>query len=125
MKKLVLLLSLFLSISLSAFEGKDLIFFINGDWFYQGPQFEEDGDGNQILDDDGNPIPILVPELEPINIAPTLNVNGARFSPNFFSLFDAGGTHQSYLSPAELKLLSEWADIGAQYYNNPFAAPLN
>jgi hypothetical protein len=29
-----------------------------------------------------------------------------------------------FLSPAELRLLSEWVDIGAQYYNNPFDAPL-
>jgi hypothetical protein len=28
------------------------------------------------------------------------------------------------MTPAELRLLSEWVDIGAQYYNNPFAAPL-
>ena len=33
--------------------------------------------------------------------------------------------HSGYMTPAELRLLSEWADIGAQYYNNPFAAPLN
>jgi len=24
-----------------------------------------------------------------------------------------------------LRLLSEWVDIGAQFYNNPFDAPLN
>ncbi|MEM6583839.1 MAG: hypothetical protein AAF699_21370, partial [Pseudomonadota bacterium] len=28
--------------------------------------------------------------------------------------------HTGMLSPAELRLLSEWLDIGAQYYNNPF-----
>lgn len=33
--------------------------------------------------------------------------------------------HSGFMTPAELRLLSEWADIGAQYYNNPFAAPLN
>jgi len=33
--------------------------------------------------------------------------------------------HSGFMSPAELRLLSEWVDIGAQYYNNPFAAPLN
>jgi hypothetical protein len=26
---------------------------------------------------------------------------------------------------AELRLLSEWLDIGAQYFNDPFAAPAN
>ncbi len=33
--------------------------------------------------------------------------------------------HSGFMTPAELRLLSEWVDIGAQYYNNPFAAPLN
>jgi hypothetical protein len=32
--------------------------------------------------------------------------------------------HAGFMSPAELRLLSEWVDIGAQYYNNPFDAPL-
>jgi hypothetical protein len=32
--------------------------------------------------------------------------------------------HSGFMTPAELRLLSEWVDIGAQYYNNPFNAPL-
>ena len=32
--------------------------------------------------------------------------------------------HAGFLTPAELRLLSEWVDIGAQYYNNPFDAPV-
>ena len=32
----------------------------------------------------------------------------------------SGSTHAGYMSPAELRLLSEWLDIGAQYFNNPF-----
>jgi hypothetical protein len=36
----------------------------------------------------------------------------------------AYATHTGLLSPAEMRLLSEWVDIGAQYYNNPFNAPL-
>jgi hypothetical protein len=31
--------------------------------------------------------------------------------------------HAALLSTAELKLISEWLDIGAQYYNDPFAVP--
>jgi hypothetical protein len=48
----------------------------------------------------------------------------------FFSCFDAGGTgcaaepHAGFLSTAELKLIAEWLDIGAQYYNNPFDVPV-
>ena len=34
----------------------------------------------------------------------------------------AGG---AWLTTGELKLISEWIDIGAQYYNNPFVAPIN
>jgi hypothetical protein len=34
-----------------------------------------------------------------------------------------GGTvnHNGFLTPSELRLISEWVDIGAQYFNNPFA----
>jgi hypothetical protein len=49
-------------------------------------------------------------------------------SANFLRLFD--GTyhdpsvdHTGFLSPAELRLITEWIDIGAQYYNDPFVAP--
>jgi hypothetical protein len=44
-----------------------------------------------------------------------------RFAPG------SGSTHAGYLSPAELRLISEWLDIGAQFFNNPFdpAAPVN
>lgn len=36
---------------------------------------------------------------------------------------EAGGTenHIDFLTPSELRLISEWVDIGAQYFNNPFA----
>jgi hypothetical protein len=54
-----------------------------------------------------------------------MNAGDARGSTRFFSRFAAGGSHAGDLSPAELSLLSEWVDIGAQYYNNPFVAPLN
>ncbi|HEU4487385.1 MAG TPA: hypothetical protein VFR96_18005 [Povalibacter sp.] len=55
----------------------------------------------------------------------SMSGNGANASNRFFSKFDAGGSHQGYLTSSELKLLSEWLDIGAQYYNDPFAAPEN
>jgi hypothetical protein len=65
------------------------------------------------------------PILAPVPVAPVMNTGGARASPGFFDRFDAGGTHAGRLTPAELRLLSEWVDLGAQYYNNPFAAPLD
>jgi hypothetical protein len=84
------------------------------------PLFLLDADGNQVLDADNNPIPILVN----IGVAPSLNVAGANFSPAFFDRFDpVTGSHAGRLSAAELKLISEWIDIGGQYYNNPFDVP--
>ena len=58
-----------------------------------------------------------------VNVPPTMSVNGARASGNFFNRFRAGGSHQDFMSPAELRLLAEWLDVGGQYYNNPFDAP--
>jgi hypothetical protein len=49
----------------------------------------------------------------------------ASASTRFFSIFAAGGSHVGRLSGAELRLISEWVDIGTQFYNNPFDAPLN
>ena len=54
-----------------------------------------------------------------------LSADGARESTEFFSRFDAGGTHADWLTPAELRLIAEWLDIGGQYYNDPFMAPVN
>ena len=67
----------------------------------------------------GDPIFATVP------VAPPMTTAGARNSGRFFDRFAAGGTHEGRLTAAELRLLSEWVDIGAQYYNNPFLAPLN
>jgi hypothetical protein len=64
----------------------------------------------------GNPIFETAPAIDsPMSSA------GARASPAFFSRFDAGGTHAGWMSTAELRLVAEWLDIGAQYCNNPFA----
>ncbi len=72
--------------------------------------------------------PILVPQQvpEPARLAPL----SARGSTRFFDRFaNGGGTvdHRGFLTPGELRLISEWVDIGAQYYNNPFdpGVPLN
>lgn len=80
------------------------------------PLFELDVNGDPILDQ-----PILVPVPAP---APAM-VAGTASRGSFLGLFDAGGTHAGYLSDAEKKLISEWLDIGGQYYNNPFDAPLD
>ena len=52
-------------------------------------------------------------------------ISGDAHDSHFFQVFATDATHIGLLSPAELRLLSEWVDIGAQYYNNPFLAPTN
>jgi hypothetical protein len=83
------------------------------------PLFETDADGNLILDGAGNPVPVMVT----VPVAPAMSVASARASIRFFSRFDAGGSHEGRLEPAELRLIAEWLDIGGQYYNNPFDVP--
>lgn len=63
-----------------------------------------------------------LPILEPVTVNPSMSAGGARASTRFFSALGTP-THQDFMSPSELRLLSEWLDIGAQYYNDPFAAP--
>jgi hypothetical protein len=65
------------------------------------------------------------------SVGPYLNAGSANggLSAQFLSRFatGSGSTHAGWLSLAELRLLSEWVDIGAQYFNNPFdpAVPVN
>ena len=90
--------------------------------FPDSAQFVDNGVLRDIdIGPDANGNPILVP------VAPTMTVAGANASSVFFSTLDPGGTHAGYMTPAELRLLSEWLDIGAQYFNNPFdpSVPLN
>lgn len=77
-----------------------------------------DEDGNPILDANGQQQPIFAT----VPVAASMSVNGARAS-RFMDLFQTGGTHEGFMTPAELRLIAEWLDIGAQYYNNPFDAP--
>jgi hypothetical protein len=83
--------------------------------------FEVDEDGELILDAEGNPIPVL----QTINIGNSMSSSGALASSRFFQNFGPDGAHSGWLTPAEIKLLAEWLDIGGQYYNNPFDAPLD
>ena len=81
--------------------------------------FETDEEGELILDADEQPIPIMVPVRAP---GPSMSANAAN-SRYFLQKFDSGGSHEGGLSNAEKRLISEWLDIGAQYYNNPFDVP--
>lgn len=86
----------------------------NGD-----PVPQLDAEGRPLLDENGLIIPVLVT----VPVAPTMSTGGALASAPFFAPFAAGGTHAGYLTDVELKLLREWLDLGAQYYNDPFAVP--
>jgi len=73
------------------------------------------------VDVDGNPIFDVIP------IPPPASIAGARASSEFFDRFydPTDQEHFRILSGAELRLIAEWLDVGAQYYNNPFDAPAN
>lgn len=79
-----------------------------------------DDEGNPVLDEDGEQIIIIEPVLERVPVAATMSTNGALASSAFMSKFETGGSHEGDLSKVELKLLSEWLDLGAQYLNDPF-----
>jgi mono/diheme cytochrome c family protein len=75
-----------------------------------------------------------------VPLAPAMNAGSAVGSSIFFNMFNgldatfnggvAGyvvhtstGPSTSFLTPAELRLISEWLDLGGQNYNDPFVAP--
>ncbi len=92
----------------------------------------------EMVDADGNIIPAQT--HNPV-CSPTMGANSAITATNprssnidcelgfeardFFSWFAPGAPHDGYLNEAELKLISEWLDIGAQYYNSIVNAPLD
>ncbi len=84
-------------------------------------EYLRDEDGELILDEDDNPIPIL----ERVPVDPIMSTAGALASEGFMDAFATGGIHEDFLTDAERRLVSEWLDLGAQYYNNPFDTPEN
>jgi hypothetical protein len=74
---------------------------------------------------------IPTPVLQTVNVPAQMSVNGALASV-FFNRFETAVNcqtvdHTAMLSTHEKKLLYEWLDIGAQYFNDPTNAgvPLN
>jgi hypothetical protein len=105
------------------------VFDINGDPVYV---IEVDANGDPVLDVNGDPVLAtdgmgnFIQETEQRTVFSTMSPTGARVSAGFFDQFFVGNNdviHEGALTPAEIRLLSEWLDIGAQYYNNPFDAP--
>ncbi len=84
-----------------------------------------DGAVQDVLVDNGNVDINGNPVLDPVPIQSPLSVGGANARTVFFDQFAATGGHPDWLNEAELKLVSEWIDMGAQYFNNPFEAPEN
>jgi hypothetical protein len=90
----------------------------------------------QDTDANGDPLFAIDPItglLEPVFITiqvpvvaqgPSVSVNGSRAG-TFMGKFLLGGTHAGDLTLEEIRLLAEWIDLGAQYYNRPFDAPEN
>lgn len=86
-------------------------------------QYERDPITNALLLDSSGR---LIPLTRAVPVAATMSGGGARASARFFNKFAnfnaATDTvdHRGLLNSSELKLLSEWLDLGARYYNNPF-----
>jgi len=72
-----------------------------------------------LLDSGGN----LIPLTRAIPVPATMSRAGARTSARFFNKFTGSTSdtvHAGLLNQSELKLLSEWLDLGGPYYSNPF-----
>ena len=83
--------------------------------------------GALLLDAFGDPIPILITIQVPVVAqGPAISVAGSRAG-TFMDRFlpGSGNAHEGDLTVEEIRLLSEWIDVGAQYFNNPFDAPVN
>ena len=80
------------------------------------PEFLLDAEGLPVLDEEGNPVPN--PEYD--ETPPSIARGNALGSERFFSRFRENGSHSGFLNNSELKLLREWIDLGARYYQNPF-----
>ena len=101
----------------------------------QIPQQLFNGDGTPVLDAMGNPVFIMVDDPAAV-VNPAMTANGARRSYFIEKMtetdLEAPRTrsspgnpanyvdHTGFLTADELRLISEWLDIGAQYFNDPF-----
>ncbi len=104
------------------------------------PVFDENGD--PVVDGNGDPVTNFVDDPA-ARVNPVISVNGARASyfiekmtETELSANRALSTlqtdanyinHSGFMSDDELRLVSEWIDLGAQYFNDPFDAevPVN
>jgi Hydrazine synthase alpha subunit middle domain len=72
----------------------------------------------------------VLQEIVPtVTLTAPMTAGSAAGATAFFRMFDTTYhdpvvDHTGYLTPAELRLISEWLDIGGQFYNDPFVAPV-
>ena len=88
-------------------------------------RLDENGDPVFEEDEFGNLVQIFDQVVTSERVTRSMRANNAAQSTAFFDTFNTGGSHEGYLSPIELFLISQWLDNGAQYYNDPFAVPEN
>jgi hypothetical protein len=72
---------------------------------------------------------VLQDVVPTVTLAAPMTAGSAAGATAFFRMFDGSYhdpvvDHTGYLTPAELRLISEWLDIGGQFYNDPFVAPV-
>jgi len=82
-----------------------------------------------VLQDLLVPGPGTPPTMVPVSLAPPMTAGSAAGSTAFMRMFDGSFhdpvlDHTGFMTPAELRLIAEWLDIGGQYYNDPFVAPV-
>jgi hypothetical protein len=97
---------------------RELLFGDNGQVF----------DGTAVVDECIERDPVTMVCITFRTVPAPMSANGANASSRFFDKMQStGGTvnHKDFMSPSELRLVSEWLDIGAQYFNDPFTAPEN
>ena len=69
------------------------------------------------------------PTQVPVTLAAPMAAGDAGASASFLRMFDGSFhdpvlDHTGFLTTGELRLISEWLDIGGQFYNDPFVAPV-
>ncbi len=96
-----------------------------------------DGDGNPVLDIDGNPtFDTILIDNPATATSPAMSGIGARASYFIEKMTETElessrvlstvvsdpeyVDHSGFMNDHELRLISEWLDIGGQYFNNPF-----
>jgi len=74
-----------------------------------------------LVIDPGNNLPVPATITQAVQLPALVSRGGANASMAFFNRFtNAGSTHYNLLNEHERRLISEWLDLNASYYNNPF-----